>query len=501
MLSGRHAGAGDAGVRVARPVNQGSAQEPSDLRARQLEAVSLLTAELIREPDVDLLLLHIIRRAAELLGGGLGCLGLWDEARGVVAPRAWWGLGDWLRDAVFPPGQGVAGFVAQHRRGLVVNDYPQWALASPTILRHARVTAALAEPLLYRDEFLGMLLVASEEPGRAFSREDQQVLALFAAEAGIAIAIARLHAEARQQAARLEARVAERTRELEELNGRLAAASQHKSAFLSSMSHELRTPLNSILGFSQLLLQQGDGLPPDRQRRYLHNIHRSGQHLLRLVSDILDLGRVEAGRLVLHPEPLDPSAVLAEILALVRGAAAEKALALEVELPPGLPCVRADRTRFQQICLNLLGNAVKFTPAGGRVTVRARRISDFRLPISDSQPNPSAELAAVRSNLQSGISNLKSGDYLEIAVTDTGPGIRAEDLGRLFKEFVQLETTQAQSHEGAGLGLALTRRLVELHGGDIRAESEGPGRGSTFRVRLPAVPGAPAPQDAAKDCA
>jgi signal transduction histidine kinase len=452
-------------MRVSHPGNPGSAQEPSDLRARQLEAVSLLAAELIREPDLDVLLGRIVRRAAELLGGGLGCLYLWDGARRVVTPRAWWGLGDWVEDMTFPPGEGLAGFVAQHRRGLVVNDYPGWALASPTVLKHTRVTAALGEPLLYREEFLGMLLVAGEEVGRLFSPEDQQLLALFAAEAGIAIAVARLHAEARQQAAELEARVAERTRELEELNGRLASASQHKSEFLSSMSHELRTPLNSILGFSQLLLQQADGLPRERQRRYLQNVHRSGQHLLRLVNDILDLSRVEAGKLVLHPEPLEPSAVLHEILALVRAAVAEKALGLEVDLPSGLPCISADRTRFQQICLNLLGNAVKFTPGGGRITVAVRAIADC----------------------------------LEIAVTDTGPGIRAEDLGRLFKEFVQLETTQAQSHEGAGLGLALTRRLVELHGGEIRAESEGPGRGSTFRVRLPAAAGGPARPEIAED--
>jgi signal transduction histidine kinase len=381
----------------------------------------------------------------------------------------------------------------------VVNDYPGWALASPTVLKHTRVTAALGEPLLYREEFLGMLLVAGEEVGRLFSPEDQQLLALFAAEAGIAIAVARLHAEARQQAAELEARVAERTRELEELNGRLASASQHKSEFLSSMSHELRTPLNSILGFSQLLLQQADGLPRERQRRYLQNVHRSGQHLLRLVNDILDLSRVEAGKLVLHPEPLEPSAVLHEILALVRAAVAEKALGLEVDLPSGLPCISADRTRFQQICLNLLGNAVKFTPGGGRITVAVRAIADCRSRISDSRTPAPAELDAAKSHLKSEISNPQSGDFLEIAVTDTGPGIRAEDLGRLFKEFVQLETTQAQSHEGAGLGLALTRRLVELHGGEIRAESEGPGRGSTFRVRLPAAAGGPARPEIAED--
>jgi signal transduction histidine kinase len=472
---------------VSHPVGQGPAQDPSELPARQLEAVSLLTAELIRGPDLDVLLQCIVRRAAELLGGGLGCLYLWDAARGMLAPRAWWGLGDWVRDLKFSPGEGLAGFVAQHRRGLVVHDYRRWALASPTVLRQTGVTAALGEPLLYRDEFLGMVLVASQEAGRCFSPEDQRLLALFAAEAGIAIAIARLHGEARQETARLEARVWERTRELEELNRRLTEASQHKSEFLSSMSHELRTPLNSILGFSQLLLQQGDDLPPVRRRRYVQNIHRSGQHLLRLVNDILDLSRVEAGKLVLHPEPLDPASVLGEILALVREAAAARTVALGVDLPPGLPCVHADRTRFQQICLNLLSNAVKFTPAGGSITVRARSVmgAGGRGPEAGEEPQPQAPNPQL--------------PFLEIAVQDTGAGIRAEDLGRLFQEFVQLETTQAQSHEGAGLGLALTRRLVELHGGDIRAESEGPGRGSTFRVRLPAVPGASGPPDTAGD--
>ena len=177
--------------------------------------------------------------------------------------------------------------------------------------------------------------------------------------------------------------------------------------------------------------------------------------------------------------PLAVAEILEDLLVIARGLANKKQQTLHVEIAPGLPALIADPVRFKQIFFNLVSNAVKFTPDGGTITVAARRISNFQFPISnlkDIGPDPQSQIANQKSQL---------GDFLEIAVTDTGAGIRAEDLPRLFKEFTQLETTAAQAHEGTGLGLALTKRLVELHGGTVTATSPGEGLGSTFTLRLP----------------
>jgi hypothetical protein len=245
------------------------------------------------------------------------------------------------------------------------------------------------------------------------------------------------------------------------------------------MSHELRTPLNSILGFSQLLLEHEADLPVERRRRYLANIHTSGEHLLALINDILDISKVEAGKLVLRLEPLPIQQTLEDLLVIARGLALKKQQRLELTLEPGLPPLQADPVRFKQIVFNLLSNAVKFTPPGGTITVAARAV-----PVNAECGVGSAECPSQGSGPESAFSVPKSAS-LEIAVTDPGVGIRAEDMPKLFREFVQLEATRHITQEGTGLGLALTRRLVELHGGSIRAESKGEGQGSTFRVFLP----------------
>jgi signal transduction histidine kinase len=232
------------------------------------------------------------------------------------------------------------------------------------------------------------------------------------------------------------------------------AASRHKSEFLANMSHELRTPLNAVIGFSEVLQQQTVGPTNAKQARYLGHIHQSGKHLLQLINDILDLVKMEAGKFVLQPEALDVAATLEDILVIARGLAHKKAQTIEAEIEPDLSPLQADPVRFKQICFNLLSNAIKFTPEQGRITVAARR-------------EPEAN------------------GFLELRVTDTGIGIRAEDLPRLFQDFVQLEAAASKRYEGTGLGLALTKRLVELHGGRVRAESAGEGRGSTFTVVLP----------------
>jgi two-component system sensor histidine kinase EvgS len=231
---------------------------------------------------------------------------------------------------------------------------------------------------------------------------------------------------------------------------RAEAASQAKSSFLAHMSHELRTPLNAIIGFSELLDQSIAGPLNDKQSEYVSYVLSSGRYLLGLITDILDLSKVEAGRLELEIEdtPLAPIAHYVESSLIPL--ASKKHVALELELDRELPAVHADPMRLQQILFNLLSNAIKFTPEHGRVALRARR----------------------------------EGGMIELAVSDTGVGIRKEDMPKLFCEFEQVGNSAEAKRGGTGLGLALTKRLIELHQGTIDVESA-LGVGSTFTVRLP----------------
>jgi len=249
----------------------------------------------------------------------------------------------------------------------------------------------------------------------------------------------RMTDELRRSYAELEQKVEERT-------AQLAVANRHKSEFLANMSHELRTPLNAIIGFSEALRERMFGELNAKQVEYLNDIHASGRHLLSLINDILDLSKIEAGRMELDVSRFAAPAALEAAMSLVRERAQRGGITLSLELDPALGEVRADERKFKQILLNLLSNSIKFTPAGGRIAVRA------------------------------GI----NGAGLEVAVRDTGVGIAPGDQGAVFEEFRQV----GPRAEGTGLGLALTKRFVELHGGAIRLESV-PGRGSTFTFTLP----------------
>jgi signal transduction histidine kinase len=218
------------------------------------------------------------------------------------------------------------------------------------------------------------------------------------------------------------------------------------------MSHELRTPLNAIIGFSEVLIEKMFGEVNDKQLEYLQDIHSSGHHLLSLINDILDLSKIEAGRMELELSSFDLGETLQNALALVRERASRHGLGLELELGPGVDTWVADERKVRQVVINLLSNAVKFTPEGGSVTLRARRAG---------------------------------ADAVEIAVVDTGVGIAPDQQALVFEEFRQASGEHMRKSEGTGLGLSLAKRFVELHGGSIRVESE-PGRGSTFAFILPA---------------
>jgi signal transduction histidine kinase/DNA-binding response OmpR family regulator len=450
-------------------------------RTQQLEAVRAITLEIAHETSLVPLLSLVLQKAVELVGAASGAIYLWDEALQRLTPRVWLGCGDWMRDLRVKLGEGVSGRVAARREGMVAHAYPTSPYAHPLFTERTAIAATLAEPLLYGERLVGVIAVNHERADRRFSGWDRETLALFAGHAAIAIENARLYAVVRAHATDLEARVAERTRDLELANAKLAAASQHKSQFLANMSHEIRAPLNSILGFTQLLQEQGKAHFSEKHLRYVNNVHASGEHLLQLITDIVDLAKVEAGKFSLSLKPLAVPTVVQDILVIARGLANKKSQQIVTDVPDDLPALVADPVRLKQILFNLLSNAVKFTPDQGTIRLRVRTVRGH-----------SEASAAGRTASGGGSSILRApsgapGAWLELAITDTGVGIRAEDFSRLFTEFTQLESTKAQRHEGAGLGLALTKRLVELHGGRVWAESEGEGKGSTFAVRLPLV--------------
>jgi PAS domain S-box-containing protein len=248
------------------------------------------------------------------------------------------------------------------------------------------------------------------------------------------------------------------------------AANLAKSQFLANMSHELRTPLNAIIGFSEILADKTFGDLNDRQLKYSNNILSSGRHLLQLINDILDLAKVEAGRVELLRNSFGVGKALQEVQTIVKTLANKKGVSLEFEVELNLPVLFADEAKFKQIMYNLLSNAIKFTPDGGRVTVMA------------ASQKPVTEDLGLASNL------VPEGESIRVTVRDTGIGIQACDQERVFKEFEQVDSSYGREQQGTGLGLALTRRLIEMHGGKIWLESEGiEGKGSTFTFLIPVV--------------
>jgi GAF domain-containing protein/anti-sigma regulatory factor (Ser/Thr protein kinase) len=329
---------------------------------------------------------------------------------------------------------GLLGRTYRERRTIHVADIT----LDPTVTNSrslVRIGArtGLGVPLLRGDDVLGVIVLARIEV-RPFSDREVELVESFARQAAIAIENVRLF------------------REIQEKSAQLEVANRHKTEFLANMSHELRTPLNAIIGFSEVLLQRMFGELNDRQADYLDDIVSSGRHLLTLINDILDLSKIEAGRMELEAAPFSLVAALNNAVTLVKERAMSHGIRIELDVAPGLDTMVADERKVKQVVVNLLANAVKFTPDGGTVSLRA-----------------------VRENGE-----------VRLAVRDTGIGIAAEDQARIFEEFQQATHQGERAREGTGLGLTLSKRMVELHGGTITVESA-PGKGSTFTVVLPVL--------------
>jgi signal transduction histidine kinase len=297
---------------------------------------------------------------------------------------------------------------------------------------------AVIVPLKVERGLVAILLLGEKLSGEIFDQQELRVLGVLANQGAVALENARLYED------------------LERTNARLREASRLKSQFLASMSHELRTPLNSIIGFSKVLLNRLDGDLTDKQEAYVRSVYSSSTHLLQLINSILDISRIEAGKLELRPEPFGLLELVDECLESSAPLARGKPLKLERDVPLELPPVTADRTKIKQVLLNLLSNAIKFTPHG-RVLVRVRQ-----------RP-----------------------EEVHVSVSDTGVGIRPADLGRLFEPFERLEHPLARQAGGTGLGLAISKKVIEAHGGRMWAESR-EHAGSTFHFTLPLRPPASA---------
>ena len=387
--------------------------------------------------DLETVLSTIVSRATQLAGVDAGSIFEYDAQREEFYIRATEGLPGELvqamREVPIRKGEGVLGRLAITPEPIEVDDIVDERTYQSSVrekLIRLGYRSLLAVPLLREDHLLGGFSVNRKRAG-AFDPQIVELLKTFAIQSALAIQNARLF------------------REIEVKSRELETASRHKSEFLANMSHELRTPLNAIIGFSEVLAERMFGEINDKQAEYLADILESGRHLLSLINDILDLSKIEAGRMELEPSDFDLPGAIDNTLILVRERAQQRAIKLGRTLDERLGRIRADERKVKQVLLNLLSNALKFTPEGGRIDVQAQ--------------------------LRDGVA--------EIAVTDTGVGIAPEDQEAVFEEFRQVGTA-SKKIEGTGLGLAISRKFVELHGGRMWVESE-VGKGSTFTFTLP----------------
>ena len=341
-------------------------------------------------------------------------------------------LASWQGES-WPQTKGTAvDWVLTNRRPRLIRDLlTEQAFSDDVFMIQEGVHATLMLPLLAGDKPVGVFFLDSRTSG-AYTERDLELVDPVAQQLALAIENAQLF------------------RELEEKGRQVEIANQHKSAFLANVSHELRTPLNAVIGCSDMLAARYFGELTSKQAEYVNDIRSSGKHLLALINDILDLSKIEAGRMELEAGVFDLCAALDNAVTLVRERAQRGGIELQVQTDPALSAFRGDERKLKQVVLNLLSNAVKFTPPGGSVRVTAAALDGSA----------------------------------KIAVSDTGVGIAPEDQETIFEAFRQVGSDVTRKREGTGLGLALARRSVELHGGTIGIQST-PGKGSTFTVTLP----------------
>jgi len=402
---------------------------------------NLFTSSLDLKETIDFML----KAAADLVNSDGATVFLVDDDDTSLSAIATFPFTESLGQvARFSLGEGIVGWAAQRRKVVSVADATKDSRFKTLDMAYAP-RSCLVMPLESPRRLVGALTLARREV-QPFTSIEQALMQIIANQAAISIDNARLYAAQQRQLAEIAAQ----KRELEVANAQIAEISRLKSAFLANMSHELRTPLNAILGFSEILKDNLVELTREQRQECLENIHASGKHLLELVNDVLDLSKIEAGRMELAYDRFDVQSAVREVHNVIRSLSERRDIDLAIDVHPEELEVRADKSKFKQVLYNLLSNAIKFTAVGGHVWVKA----------------------------------CAEGSELSVEVGDTGVGIPPEHQARIFDEFYQLDSATTRQIEGTGLGLSLTRRLVELHGGAIALQSE-PGEGSVFTFHLP----------------
>jgi len=424
-----------------------AAEEELRRRAKELGILNEVIRHVSSTLEPEEVFHRITESAARLIGGDGASLAIYDGEREVMTYPYHYNMPVRLRKVVAKKGRGLAEYVMKTGKPVIIADYP----AHPRALQEfvdAGLVELAAVPLITRGRAFGALGVFGLRRRKGFTEHHLQLLESVGKEAAIAIENAQLYQRIKDFTRTLELKVAERTRELEDANRRLQEADRLKSVFLASMSHELRTPLNSIIGFTGILLQGMAGELNSEQRRQLEMVYSSAKHLLALINDLLDISKIEAGKMEVFAEEVHVKQAVEEVVKGFEPEIERKGLKLEMEVEECM--VWTDERRFKQVLMNLVGNAVKFTEKGG------------------------IKISAVLEE-----------ELLKVSVSDTGVGIRKKDMPRLFQPFQQIKLPSGVGGEGTGLGLYLSKRIVEMLGGEIKAESRYKA-GSCFTFTLPA---------------
>jgi GAF domain-containing protein len=405
---------------------------------QELQALGEVTQAVNSTLDLQTVLSTIVTKAVQLSATDAGAIYVFEEAQQLFRLRATFGFSEELIAAVEGQHLGASEAIrhaTQDKRPQETSDIGD---EPPSPLREiamqAGYRARLIVPLVSEDQVLGALVIRRKQPGE-FPKGTIHLLQTFAAQSVLAIQNARLF------------------REIEDKSRQLGLASEHKSQFLASMSHELRTPLNAIIGLTEMMVSNAARFGTEKALEPLRRVNAAGTHLLGLINEVLDLSKIEAGKLELNPEPVNLVRLIDEVVGTAGQLAEKNQNRLIVEAQGNLGALNTDPMRLKQILLNLLSNACKFTKEG-EVALRVRKVADGR-------------------------------DWVELAVADTGIGLTAEQQAKLFQEFTQADSLTARRYGGTGLGLALSRKLARMMGGDVTVTSE-PGKGSVFTVRLPA---------------
>ncbi len=418
-------------------------KEEVRMRLSELSALFQVSTTLNLQFKLEVILEIIVRRVVSTLRAQQSSIMIYNPEEAVLETRASYGLeSEYARNARMRLGEGIAGWVAERREAVLLNNNASSTRHGKHYKTNRNITSALSLPLMVGERCVGVLNVNRINHSEAFVEHHREMLKIFAEHVGSVI-----------ERAELMDRFGSRTRQLEADNLRLSEANRLKDVFLSTASHELKTPLTSVIAYAELLGDDERKLEASQRAEFLRRLAAEAQRLMSLIEDILDLSRLESGKLTLRRVPMSLAAVVRDAVETSRPMAAKHHVELAETVEEDLPAISIDEVKMRQVVVNLIVNAIKFSPERSRVEVHVGREEDA----------------------------------LRVEVRDRGPGIKPEDATHIFELFGQ-GVIESRDHKGGlGIGLHLVKRIIELHGGHVGVNSQ-PGRGSTFWIRLPVAP-------------